>query len=149
MENNREIVKLEFLLKLNKNIICQRYFNVKNFNNRVLSSHLLHEVMTDIKESIKEGLKQKALDYLYNNYNPYTNFVKLPQNEDNVENNDFTMSLLLGNKEVYTTKFNGKDYPPNVRYTVDIRPSIPRYLGDLTDALSTKKIVPYYKEYGV
>ena len=55
MENNREIVKLEFILKLNKNIICQRYFNVKNFNNRVLSSHLLHEVMTDIKESIEVG----------------------------------------------------------------------------------------------
>jgi hypothetical protein len=149
MENNKEIVKLEFLLKLNKNIICQRYFNVKNFNNRALSSYLLHEVMSEIKESIKEGLKQKSLDYLYSNYNPYTNFVKLPQNEDNVESNDFTMTLLLGNKEVYSTKFTGKNYPPNVRYTVDIRPDIPRYLGELTTTLSTKKITPYYKEYGL
>ena len=149
MENNKEIVKLEFLLKLNKNIICQRYFNVKNFNNRALSSHLLHEVMCDIKESIKQGLREKSLDYLYSNYNPYTNFVKLPQNEDNVENNDFTMSLLLGNKEVYVTKFNGKYYPPNVRYTVDIRPEIPRYLRELTETLSMKKIAPYYTEYGL
>tara|TARA_R110001583_G_scaffold78667_1_gene213045 strand:+ start:62009 stop:62458 length:450 start_codon:yes stop_codon:yes gene_type:complete len=149
MENNKEIVKLEFLLKLNKNIICQRYFNVKNFNPKALSSHLLHEVMNDIKVSIKEGLKQKSLDYLYTNFNSYSNFVKLPQNEDNSENNDFTMSILLGNKEVYTTKFRGKDYPPNVRFTVDIRPEIPRYLSELTDTLSSKKIVPYYIEYGL
>ena len=85
MENNKEIVKLEFLLKLNKNIICQRYFNVKNFNNRALSSHLLHEVMCEIKESIKEGLKDSDIVMMLRLQNERMNSSFLSSNREYYE----------------------------------------------------------------
>ena len=34
--------KCEFLLKLENNIVCQRYFSVRNFNNKAMYSLDLH-----------------------------------------------------------------------------------------------------------
>ena len=37
-KENKDQQKFEFLLKIDNNIICQRYFNVKNFNPKAVKS---------------------------------------------------------------------------------------------------------------
>ena len=63
--------KFEFLLKINSNIICQRYFAVKNFNPKTVYSLITIECVEDCVEMVQKQLKDKAVDYLWNQFNPY------------------------------------------------------------------------------
>ena len=46
--SNQEITKFEFLLTLGGNIICQRYFNVKDHNPKARRSMDIHEYVKNI-----------------------------------------------------------------------------------------------------
>jgi hypothetical protein len=43
-------------------------------------------------------------------------------------------------------QFDGKLYPPKVRYTVDVRPFLKEVLRELTDIFSSKKLTYKYLE---
>ena len=58
--------KFEFLLKINGNIICQRYFAVKNFNPKTVWSVLTIDCVEDCVDMIQGQLKNKSLEYLWN-----------------------------------------------------------------------------------
>jgi hypothetical protein len=45
--------KFEFLLKINNNIICQRYFNVKDYNPKARRSMDMHEYVKNICSEIE------------------------------------------------------------------------------------------------
>lgn len=93
MTNQQETTKFEFLLTLDGNIICQRYFNVKNFNPSAKRSMNLHECVKKICEEISEDLKIKSSDYLCENQNL---FLSPEYVEEPVENkNEY---FLLRNK---------------------------------------------------
>ena len=49
--------KCEFVLKLGNNIVCQRFFSVRNFNDRATQSIDLHYVITEIVSDIELKLK--------------------------------------------------------------------------------------------
>ena len=59
-KNQDNIQKCEFLLKLNDNIVCQRYFTVRNFNRYATNSMELHNLVTDIAHDIESDLKTKT-----------------------------------------------------------------------------------------
>jgi len=63
--------KCEFILYINKNIICQRYFNVKRFNKKSINSIEMCHCVTDVVDLINVDLKKKSKDYLWRSYNPY------------------------------------------------------------------------------
>ena len=46
--------KFEFVLYINRNIIVQRYFTVKNYNNRVLKSMELYECINNCVKLYKK-----------------------------------------------------------------------------------------------
>ena len=48
--------KCEFLLELGKNIICQRYFTVRNFNPKAIYSLDLHHTVSYIIDKIESSL---------------------------------------------------------------------------------------------
>ena len=52
-KNQDNIQKCEFLLKLNDNIVCQRYFTVRKFNEYATNSIDLHELVTHIADDIE------------------------------------------------------------------------------------------------
>ena len=52
--------KFEFILSINGNIICQRYFSVKNFNPKVLRSVDLTECVEECVRLIQKDLKNKT-----------------------------------------------------------------------------------------
>ena len=66
-KEKNEITKMEFLLTLNDNIIVQRYFNVKGFNEDVKNSIDLHETVSDVQDKIHDDLKTKTIWYMLEN----------------------------------------------------------------------------------
>ena len=48
------VVKMEFLLTLNNNIVVQRYYNVKNFNSKARSSVELSSFMKEVEVMLFE-----------------------------------------------------------------------------------------------
>jgi hypothetical protein len=144
--SNQELTKFEFLLTLEGNIICQRYFNVPNHNPKSRVSMDMHEYVKHICDEISEDLKIKSSDFLCENQNFLVNS---DSNEDSLEksNEHFLLEIKLGN-DVFTQRiFPAYYYHPKVRYTVDIRPKLKRILSDLTEILSSKELELEYLEY--
>ena len=81
---NQDAIKFEFLLTLGKNIVCQRFFNVRDYNSQARRSMDLHEYVKDICEEISHDLKIKTMDYLTENQdNPYgLKFVTPSENDE-------------------------------------------------------------------
>ena len=127
-KNQDNIQKCEFLLKLNDNIVCQRYFTVRNFNGNATNSMDLHDLVTEIASDIESDLKTKTLLLL-----------------DSEEH--FTITIKRGTKDIYVRAMLAHIYPPKVRFTVDIRPKLNKILRDLTDVLSQEEVVCNYQDY--
>ena len=132
--------KCEFVLKLGNNIVCQRFFSVRNFNERATNSLDLHYTVKDVVSDIVEGLKLKTLYLLESNYRE--NALDVSPEEEY-----FTITLKKGNKVIYDTITPADIYPPKVRYTVDIRPQISYILRELTEVLSQRKVTTNYQDY--
>jgi hypothetical protein len=134
--------KCEFVLKLGNNIVCQRFFSVRNFNDRATQSMDLHYAITEIIDDIVDRLKLKTLCLLESNYKE--NILDEVQ-----EDEYFTITLKKGNKVFYDTIIPASIYPPKVRFTVDIRPQISSILRELTSVLSQKKVTTNYQDYNL
>ena len=134
--------KCELVLKLEDNIVCQRYFTVRNFNPTATNSLDLHNNITDLVGEFEHDLKWRTLLLLDGNYR--NSGVEL-----NAKEEYFTITINKGNKTIYTRSFRADIYPPKVRFTVDIRPQIFSILRDLTQILSNKKVTTYYQDYSL
>jgi len=141
-QKTENIQKCEFALTLGKNIVCQRYFTVRDFNHLAVHSLDLHHYITNLTYDLEEGLKLKTLFLLDSNYRD--NNVDVSTEEDY-----FAITIKKGNQVVYTRIFLAKVYPPKVRFTVDIRPKMTTILGELTNLLSDRKVTTYYQDYSL
>ena len=143
--NYNDVQKCEFLLKLNDNIVCQRYFTVKEFNSVAANSLELHEMIGYIASDLIDDLKYKTLILLDSSFvDKDIHKLDLSKNEEY-----FTITIKKGAQEIYTRIVPGHIYPPKVRFTVDIRPRLTQILRDLTDMLSSKKVTTYYQDYSL
>ena len=133
----KEHQKFEFLLKINNNIICQRYFNVKNFNPQTLRSEEFYDFVQEIYYIIEKGLKEKTTDIITEFFTE--DMSKFPEEKEN-----FTITINKGETKLMERMFSANLYPPKVRYSVDIRPQISYFLNGLSDVLSLKKITTNY-----
>ena len=146
MTNQQEITKFEFLLTLDGNIVCQRFFNVKNHNPKSRRSMDLHYYIKEISEEIGDDLKTKTSDYLCENQNYFLNLESVEDDEEN-KKEEFLIEIKL-NEDVFISRiFPAYYYHPKVRYTVDIRPKLKKILSDLTDILSLKNLETKYLNY--
>ena len=136
---NQDATKFEFLLTLGKNIVCQRFFNVRDYNVEARRSIDIHEYVKDICEEISHDLKTKTLDYLNENQD-YFYGLKDVEAGENDEKEYFLLVLKLGDDVFIQRMFPSNIFHPKVRYTVDIRPSLKRYLSDLTAILSSEEL---------
>ncbi len=146
MTNQQEITKFEFLLTLDGNIVCQRFFNVKNHNPKSRRSMDLHYYIKEISQEISDDLKIKTSDYLCENQNYFLNLESVEDDEEN-KKEEFLIEIKL-NEDVFISRiFPAYYYHPKVRYTVDIRPKLKKILSDLTDILSLKNLETKYLNY--
>lgn len=146
MTNQQEITKFEFLLTLDGNIVCQRFFNVKNHNPKARRSMDLHYYVKEISEEISEDLKTKTSDYLCENQNYFLNLESVEDDEEN-KKEEFLIEIKLNDDVFISRIFPAYFYHPKVRYTVDIRPKLKKILSDLTDILSYKNLETKYLNY--
>tara|TARA_R110001583_G_scaffold37393_7_gene121866 strand:- start:439 stop:888 length:450 start_codon:yes stop_codon:yes gene_type:complete len=144
-KNYGEVQKCEFLLKLGNNIVCQRYFTVRDFNKHASQSIELHYLVSEIMEELKEDLKYRTLILLDSTFNDknidYVNFDKCMDY--------FFITIKCGAREVYTRVMCADIYPPKVRFSVDVRPKMSRMLRELTEVLSQQKVTCKYQDYAL
>tara|TARA_R110000824_G_scaffold399971_1_gene606485 strand:- start:397 stop:828 length:432 start_codon:yes stop_codon:yes gene_type:complete len=136
-KENNEQQKFEFLLKIDNNIICQRYFNVKNFNPKAVRSVEFYWFVQEIYEAIEVTLKEKTTDIITEFFTE--DMSKFPEEKEN-----FTITINKGETNLMTRIFPANLYPPRVRYSVDVRPQISYFLNGLSDVLSLREITHKY-----
>lgn len=138
----------EFYLYINEHIICQRYFQVRKFNNDSLRSYELKEMIDSITAFIEEDFKSKTVDYLYSYYNEYA--IQLEEEidrKDIYENEDFfDVEVRVEGKIVAKRRFSGNVYPPKVRYSVNIKELIPEIISRIQESLEQKNYTTTYGE---
>jgi hypothetical protein len=142
----QESTKMEFLLTLNDNIVVQRFFNVRGYNPRAKSSVELYEYIVEFKQELQEYLKMKTLIYMMDNKDSIEHDPSIMDTSYTDGPELFNIFIKLGEQTICHRIFDGKFYPPKVRYTVDVRPFLKETLRGLTDIFSDKKLSYDYLE---
>jgi hypothetical protein len=60
---------------------------------------------------------------------------------------DFNIYIKIGEQTICHRAFDGKNFPPKVRYTVDVRPFLKDVLRELTDIFSSSKLSFRYLDF--
>lgn len=143
----QETTKMEFLLTLNDNIVVQRFFNVRGFNPKAKNSIELYDFISEFKNELQEYLKMKTLVYMMDNRDSIEHDPTIMETSYTDGPEIFNIFIKLGEQTICHRIFDGKLYPPKVRYTVDVRPFLKETLRDLTDIFSDKKLSYNYLEF--
>jgi spore coat polysaccharide biosynthesis protein SpsF (cytidylyltransferase family) len=69
------------------------------------------------------------------------------EESENKEKEHFLVQIKVGDDVFIQRIFPAYYYHPKVRYTVDIRPNLKRFLLDLTDILSSEELETTYLQY--
>jgi hypothetical protein len=143
---DQESVKLEFLMMVNDNIIVQRFFNVREFNPKAKNSIELYELIFNLKEDIQKQLGLKTATYMLDNIYEITNNPAILETSYIDGPEFFNIYIKQNDVTICHRQVDAKVYPPNVRYTVDVRPHLKNLLMNLTDIFSSKNLTYNYLE---
>jgi hypothetical protein len=143
---NQEATKFEFILKLENNIVIQRFFNVNHYNPAAKNSMDLYYIVSEICDEIASDLKDKTLDILAAS----ADYITPDQRADDrtkYKEEYFILQIKRGNDVFISRIFPAQYYHPKARYAVDIRPKVRKILGDVTNVLSSRNLIKSYLDY--
>ena len=143
----QDSTKMEFLLTLNDNIVVQRFFNVRGYNPRAKNSIELYEYVKGLKEELEYYLKMKTVVYMMDNQDAIIHDPKIMETSFTEGPEIFNLFIKVGEQTLCHRIFDGKKFPPKVRYTVDVRPFIKDVLRELTDIFSNSQLSHKYLEF--
>jgi hypothetical protein len=143
----QDSTKMEFLLTLNDNIVVQRFFNVRGYNPRAKNSLELYEYVKGLKEDLEYYLKMKTVIYMMDNKDSIIHDPKIMETSFTEGPEVFNLFIKVGEQTLCHRVFDGKKFPPKVRYTVDVRPFIKDVLRELTDIFSNGQLSYKYLEF--
>ncbi len=149
-ENNRkqfQDCRFQTTLELNGNMICQRYFDITNFNPKSLSSIELKKAIARNVQVIKNDLVSKtriALSYIYDEEHVSSKqgktsyWYKLNDEFRNplAKTNTFKYSFLMDGKVIISEEWDGSVYPSIVCSKIDITNKKFEFADTNVDALS-------------
>jgi hypothetical protein len=141
---DQDSVKLEFLMMVNDNIIVQRFFNVREFNNEAKNSLELYELLRDFKDDIQKQLSLKTVTYMTDNMYEIINNPSILETSYIDGPEYFNIFIKQNDVTICHRQIDAKVYPPKVRYTVDVRPHLKNLLMELTDIFSDKNLTKKY-----
>ena len=144
---DQDQVKMEFLLTLNENIVVQRFFNVRGYNPKARVSTDLYEYMYTVKEVLHNYLRMKTVVYMLDNKDAIIHDPAIMNTSYTEGPEVFNIYVKVGDTTICHRVFDGKFYPPKVRYTVDVRPFLKEVLRELTDIFSNNKLTYEYLEF--
>lgn len=117
------VERFEFVLTINGNIVCQRYFRINNFQEKALGSVYLATALQECQAAIDNDLKEKSKIYLeltapqvFNNREEMAKWVANPTFSLDVPSyavlrDEDAVFVWNGNEMVpYTKPFNRSDY---------------------------------------
>jgi hypothetical protein len=136
----QETTKLEFLMKVNNNIIVQRFFNIRDFNPNAKWSIDLYNLIKEFKQDLERELKMKTVTYMMDNMYEIMNNPTVLDTSYTDGPESFSIYIKQGDMTICHREFDAKVYPPKIRYTVDIRPHLKNVLMSLTDIFSSQKL---------
>ena len=146
MKEQHDSTKLEFLMKVNDNIIVQRFFNVREFNSKAKSSIELYDLIKDFKSDLERQLKMKTVTYMLDNMYEISNNQTVLDTSYTDGPEYFNIFIKQGDSIIFNRQIDAKIYPPKIRYTVDVRPHLKNLLLSLTDIFSSKNLSFEYAE---
>ncbi len=143
----QDSTKMEFLLTLNDNIVVQRFFNVRGYNPKAKNSFELYQYIKGLKEELDYYLKMKTVIYMMDNKDAIMHDPNVMSTSYTDDAEYFNLYVKLGEQTICHRIFDGKMFPPKVRYTVDVRPFLKEILRGLTDIFSDYKLTYKYLDY--
>ncbi len=143
----QESTKMEFLLTLNDNIVVQRYFNVRGYNPKAKNSIEFYNLINEVKDELQYHLKMKTVIYMTDNSESIMHDPSIMDTSYTEGPEIFNIYVKVGDTTICQRTFDGKKFPPKVRYTVDVRPFLKEVLRELTDIFSTNKLSYQYCEF--
>ena len=136
----QDSTKMEFLLTLNDNIVVQRFFNVRGYNPKAKNSFELYQYIKGLKEELNYYLKMKTVIYMMDNKESIIHDPKIMDTSFTEGPEIFNLYVKVGEQTICHRYFDGKKFPPKVRYTVDVRPFLKDVLRELTDIFSNNEL---------
>lgn len=142
-ENSKRVEeqRFEFLLYINNHIICQRYFNIKDYNEDCVDSFEMKELIDAIVGMnngqygdlgiIPHHLQKKTLEFLWDGYNPYSITPETAPKNIYEKIDNFQFEIRVDKKTVGKGQFCGNVFPTKVRYAVDIKEIIPSIISEI------------------
>ena len=140
MKEQHDSTKLEFLMKVNDNIIVQRFFNVREFNPKAKSSTELYDLIREFKDDLEKQLKMKTVTYMLDNMYEISNNPTVLDTSYTDGPEYFNVFIKQGDVTIFNRQIDAKIYPPKIRYTVDVRPHLKNLLMSLTDIFSSENL---------
>ena len=144
-----DVIKMEFLITLNNNIVIQRYFNVRDYNPQARSSMELYQYLKDFVDGFEYGQKMRSVVYLLENKDEILENPSILQTSNTEGPEIFNFLIKVGEQTICHRILDAKLFPPKIRYTVDIRQQVKSVLKDLTDIFSDEKFVTSYMTYSL
>ena len=141
---DQDSVKLEFLMMVNDNIIVQRFFNVREFNDKAKYSLELYELIHTLKVDVQSQLALKTVTYMTDNMYEIINNPAILETSYIDGPEYFNIFIKQNDVTICHRQIDAKVYPPKVRYTVDVRPHLKNLLMNLTDIFSSKNLTYNY-----
>jgi hypothetical protein len=145
----QELVKLEFLITLNNNIVIQRYFNVKNYNKDAERSMDVYEYLRDFSHEFLLDQKMRTIVYMMDLANEIMEDPSILETSMTEGPEVFHFKILKDNMTICHRSLDAKIFPPKIRYTVDIRQQVKSVLRDLTDIFSSEELETNYLDYSL
>jgi hypothetical protein len=136
-------------MTLNNNFVVQRFCNVKGYNPKVKSSNQLYDYIKELGNDLQTKLRNKSMVYMLENRFQIEEDPTVLETSNTDGPEVFNIILKVGNETICHRIIDAKVYPPKVRYTLDIRPSIKTILRELTDILSEKNLSFNYLNYSL
>ena len=149
MKELNDVTKVEFLITLNDNFVVQRFFNVKGINPNAKKSIDLYEYVKELSNELHLKLRNKCVVYMLENRYHIEEDPSVLETSNTDGPEQFNIMVKIGNETICHRTIDAKLYPPKVRYTLDIRPSIKTILKELTDILSGKNLSYQYLNYSM
>ena len=144
-----DVIKMEFLITLNDNIVIQRYFNVRGYNPIAKNSLNMSYYLEDFVSQFKYDQKMRSVVYLLENQEQISEDPSILETSNTDGPEIFNFYIKVGEQTICHRILNAKILPPKIRYTVDIRQQVKSVLKDLTDIFSDEKFVTSYMTYSL
>lgn len=144
-----DVIKMEFLITLNDNIVIQRYFNVRGYNPIAKNSLNVSYYLKDFVSQFEYDQKMRLVVYLLENQEQILEDPSVLETSNTNGPEIFNFYIKVGEQTICHRILNAKILPPKIRYTVDIRQQVKSVLKDLTDIFSGENFVTSYMNYSL